>query len=163
MTPVFQTIFDQNQGNCMQACVASIFDLKLEDVPNFINYRDWKSEFCDFFHRKGYGGYGQLENPNHKNWHNFQEKIIDNFRSIDMSDHALPEEYSINGYYLGVVYSPKFYKEGLWFQNMHQVICDKFCNVVHDPNPKYVGVKYPLSFEFGDSGVILIDVFKKYE
>jgi len=28
MTPVYQTILDKGHGNCMQATIASIFDLK---------------------------------------------------------------------------------------------------------------------------------------
>jgi hypothetical protein len=36
MKPVNQTILDFEHGNCMQACVASILELPLEDVPNFM-------------------------------------------------------------------------------------------------------------------------------
>lgn len=35
MTPVGQTIFEDGKGNCLAACVASILDLPIEDVPNF--------------------------------------------------------------------------------------------------------------------------------
>tara|TARA_Y100000310_G_scaffold42448_1_gene39742 strand:+ start:271 stop:690 length:420 start_codon:yes stop_codon:yes gene_type:complete len=41
MKPVFQTKFggseapESEQGNCMAACLASIFELSLEDVPDF--------------------------------------------------------------------------------------------------------------------------------
>ena len=34
MKPVMQTVFGEN-GNCMQACVASLLELPLEDVPHF--------------------------------------------------------------------------------------------------------------------------------
>lgn len=37
MTPVHQTIFRVPGGNCFQACVASIFDLQLEEVPYFLD------------------------------------------------------------------------------------------------------------------------------
>lgn len=36
MIPVDQTIFDFQKGNCMQACVASIFEMALDKVPNFM-------------------------------------------------------------------------------------------------------------------------------
>lgn len=36
MTPVFQTIIDPVKGNCMQAAYASILDLPLDEVPNFV-------------------------------------------------------------------------------------------------------------------------------
>jgi hypothetical protein len=37
MKPVYQTILEPPRGNCFSACVASIFEVSLEDVPNFIN------------------------------------------------------------------------------------------------------------------------------
>ena len=36
MKQVNQTICNFDQGNCMQACVASIFELPLDKVPNFM-------------------------------------------------------------------------------------------------------------------------------
>lgn len=35
MTPVFQTIVDHGEGDCLRACIASILDLGIDDVPNF--------------------------------------------------------------------------------------------------------------------------------
>lgn len=35
MKPIMQTDFTFQTGNCMQACVASIFELELDQVPNF--------------------------------------------------------------------------------------------------------------------------------
>lgn len=35
MTPVLQTIYSWPKGNCFQACVASVFDCPLSEVPNF--------------------------------------------------------------------------------------------------------------------------------
>lgn len=64
MTPVTQTrlhIRDNNgvvtqKGNCFQAAVASIMDLTLEQVPNFIEFSDdeWWDKFCDFIRLNGY-------------------------------------------------------------------------------------------------------------
>lgn len=49
MKPVFQTIFDNRTGNCLQACVASIFELGLEDVPNFVGAGEgWVEAYCGF-------------------------------------------------------------------------------------------------------------------
>ena len=39
MTKAYQTIIDKSHGNCMQAAVASLFDKKLEEVPNFIEMK----------------------------------------------------------------------------------------------------------------------------
>lgn len=35
MKPVSQTIFGLEEGNCFAACVASILELTIEEVPNF--------------------------------------------------------------------------------------------------------------------------------
>ena len=44
------------KGNCFQAAVASLMDLPLEEVPNFIEYGDdeWWKIFCDFVWEKGF-------------------------------------------------------------------------------------------------------------
>lgn len=36
-----QTIFEPPHGNCLSACVASLFDLQLDDVPNFTALSDY--------------------------------------------------------------------------------------------------------------------------
>jgi hypothetical protein len=50
MKPIMQTKFGKEEGNCFQASVASLFELKLDEVPDFCNiYRDdeehWFREF----------------------------------------------------------------------------------------------------------------------
>jgi len=35
MKPIYQTIFDDVLGDCFRACVASIFEFSIEDMPNF--------------------------------------------------------------------------------------------------------------------------------
>lgn len=42
MTPVDQDIFEDGRGNCFAACIASLLDLPLSDVPNFSEH-----ENCD--------------------------------------------------------------------------------------------------------------------
>lgn len=46
MEPVYQTIFKPPLGNCEQACIASILELELDEVPNFreIDGGRWGSE-----------------------------------------------------------------------------------------------------------------------
>jgi hypothetical protein len=36
MKPVFQTIVDKDKGNCFAACLASVLEIPLEIVPNFL-------------------------------------------------------------------------------------------------------------------------------
>lgn len=46
-----------SQGNCMQACVASLFDLPLESVPNFASELSWSKSIEGFVKSRGYGIY----------------------------------------------------------------------------------------------------------
>lgn len=49
MKPVYQTVFGSPGGNCMQAAVASIFELPLEQVPNFVeNGDEWVEALVSF-------------------------------------------------------------------------------------------------------------------
>jgi hypothetical protein len=49
MKPVYQTRFGSPGGNCFQACIASIFELSLECVPDFCNIDgDWWQSLQEF-------------------------------------------------------------------------------------------------------------------
>jgi len=54
MKPVDQTIFGSPNGNCYQACLASIFELDLEEVPNFITFPEsiWYKKLTDWCDEK---------------------------------------------------------------------------------------------------------------
>jgi hypothetical protein len=56
MIPINQTIFsgEEKRGNCLQACIASLFELKLEEVPHFLEYEDWDKALEDFIDTQGY-------------------------------------------------------------------------------------------------------------
>lgn len=41
MKPIGQTQDGPERGNCLQACVASLLELNLEDVPHFVLEEDW--------------------------------------------------------------------------------------------------------------------------
>jgi len=45
MIPVQQTIFDDTYGDCFRACVASIFEFPIEEMPNFWEQTQDVSEF----------------------------------------------------------------------------------------------------------------------
>lgn len=52
MKPVDQTITEFKNGDCMRACIASIFELPLEEVPNFMrdgpdDFAEHLNEWCD--------------------------------------------------------------------------------------------------------------------
>lgn len=43
MKPVYQTIIDKEIGDCQRAAAASLFELKIEQVPHFILFNEkWK-------------------------------------------------------------------------------------------------------------------------
>ena len=45
MIPVDQTLFGVPGGNCFAACVASILELDINDVPYFMEDEQWKPRF----------------------------------------------------------------------------------------------------------------------
>lgn len=53
MIPVFQTVFGEKEGNCLAACIASLLELEIEDVPNFTNL-NWYNDLCGWLNTKGY-------------------------------------------------------------------------------------------------------------
>ena len=144
MNKVYQKNISGINGDCMQAAFASLLDLNLDDVPKFIEFGDqWFSEIFKFIKDHGcyfrgylYGGKDVLE-----------EFHVSNVSKSD----------GIGGFFYASVNSPKYYKEG----GTHAVIVDKNLNIAHDPNPEYQGVKYPLSDELGNNGILEIWVIEK--
>lgn len=73
MKPVFQTIFGKPDGNCFQACVASILEMDLEDVPHFCKGDDpnWMENLNKWLHQFGLGALTvafQNRSPITKGW-----------------------------------------------------------------------------------------------
>jgi len=48
MKPVYQTIINKENGNCLSACIASLLELPLEGVPNFSEREDWYNHLDEF-------------------------------------------------------------------------------------------------------------------
>ena len=50
MKKIQQTICDKEKGDCLRACVASLFNLNIEQVPHFILFdgRKWQQVFWGF-------------------------------------------------------------------------------------------------------------------
>ena len=107
MTPVFQSCVDKDRGDCERAVIASLFDLELEQVPNFILFkRKWFEIYRHFLFGLGYGYKGTC--------------------------HLSAVEYagkSINGYFEAGIPSRTF--PGVF----HAVVMDEKGFVAHDPNP----------------------------
>jgi len=55
MKPVDQTLFGWPSGNCFAACVASILELPLDEVPNFmLNHETWFEDAYRWLAARGY-------------------------------------------------------------------------------------------------------------
>jgi hypothetical protein len=123
MKKVFQTIVgngseSHERGNCMQAAIASLFELELEDVPNFIILETGKGEanlsmWQFIMDKTGIFAtvFGTFDTP------------IEKYKEICKFDGG------IGGYFYASVKSQTF--EG----TSHAIIVDSNMNVVHDPNP----------------------------
>jgi hypothetical protein len=45
MIPIFQTEFGLENGNCLSAALASLFECTIDKVPNFSKYKNFYTEF----------------------------------------------------------------------------------------------------------------------
>ena len=48
MIKVYQTKYGKKDGNCFQACVASVMEMKLDDVPDFCNIYSEDTWYIEF-------------------------------------------------------------------------------------------------------------------
>lgn len=55
MQKVYQTKFGKSGGNCFQACVASLFELELNEVPDFCNNdkEHWMEDVIRWLNKRG--------------------------------------------------------------------------------------------------------------
>ena len=111
MKPVFQTKFggsdapEAKQGNCMQAAIASLFEIELAEVPDFA---------------------GTIVNGK---WFLLLERWLKE-RNLELVTVAVKGTLPpMNGYYLTAVESTTL-KKG----DGHLVVCQNG-QVIHDPNP----------------------------
>lgn len=115
MIPVMQTIIDKGKGNCFSAALASILELKLEDVPYFrvIDQSIWINELFSFLHKYDCEFYGTKYGTN-----------------------ILTYDIGINGYYI-VNGQSRFYFDDPTIT--HSVVFYKG-KMIHDPNPANKGL-----------------------
>lgn len=150
MIKVYQTIIDVKHGNCMQAVIASLFELPLDAVPHFKEEESWFGSLYKFVQLYGYDIQGTLYNKTDGLISGtLLEKYADRFTDIK-------EMEGVKGYFYAGVYSPKYYQlsEHRKDSATHAVIIDKNFNIVHDPNPENEGLKkYPYADEIGYNGI----------
>ncbi len=155
MKKVFQKLVCNVKGDCMQASIASLFEMGYDDVPKFIEYQNHFPPLWDLIHDKGFKYNGMLHNQIDKT------NLIEEFSVSSLHNHK-----GIDGYFFASVYSPKYFDKEE-FKNYgnsstHAVIIDSNYNIVHDPNPNNQGiVSYPLAEELGYNGIINITLINK--
>lgn len=65
MKPAHQTLFGSQEGNCWAACIASILELPVAEVPNLGVEPDWLGATYRWLQPRGYTGlyYGPYSDP----------------------------------------------------------------------------------------------------
>lgn len=159
MKEVYQTIFCNKKGNCVAAVMASLLNLELIEVPNFVEQEDDFLATCDFIKQHGYIYAGYIKN---------KKRAKDN--RYDFFPDQLPMDASINGYFDATVFSPRYFdpvkykSDPEYVPVCHAVVCDRDFNIIHDPNPKYRHIdKYPLADEIGFNGIIGVTLWNKIQ
>ena len=117
MKKIYQTVVDPKIGNCAQAVIASLFELELDEVPNFILTHEEENmniQIFNYFLQKGYDPSNVYANGN------YHGKTLREIAEFDGG---------VDGYFYASVCSQTF--EG----GSHAVIVNKNLMVVHDPNP----------------------------
>lgn len=68
MKPVQQTIFGQKKGNCLPACIASILEIPIDDLPNFCAKKgtNWITDTAEWLHLHGWSMFYFSLNPRRK-------------------------------------------------------------------------------------------------
>lgn len=126
MTRVDQTIIDPGKGNCMQAVVASLFDLKLDDVPDFNKFQpEHYKVLWEFYEARGlYPGWFDRSTPAG----NLQRPSLAEIAKYDGG---------IGGFFYAGVQSQTYKDKNI----KHAVVVDTDLNIVHDPNPNRLALQ----------------------
>lgn len=156
MKPVYQQINSPVNGDCLQCAVASLFELKYETVPSFILSEMGEYDaLAMFLWKMGWRYEGVFVNPNVWSEPQYSEHTLDKISKIP----------DIHGLYLATVASPRHHRVDLPIREqkvLHAVLVNSKCEIVFDPNLRYLGLeKYPFSEQVGFNGVLTIDVIVK--
>lgn len=129
MKRVFQQIIDRNKGDCFSACLASILELKIEEVPKFMwHFKNYEKDAVNLW--LATMGYGLLR----VRW---PEEIT---TGKDIPFHAVRMLYCI-----GSGKSPR----GNWNHAIVGCLEAYTFKMIHDPHPSGLGiVGQPTSYNF---------------
>lgn len=154
MIKVYQTIVDKGHGNCMQAAIASLFELPLEKVPHFLECKNWFETFYNFVREQGYEFDGTLYNYNQ--WRIINKRMgRPTAKGLRTRLYKIKKMEGVKGYFYASVYSPKYYNQKDNPPVTHAIIIDKDFNIVHDVNPTNNGlISYPESKKLKYNGIL---------
>jgi len=110
------------KGNCLSACLASILDIDIKEIPNFCYFgNNWASEFSKFIYKAGYNLDGS-----------YYFKGLEN----DLREWAdlLTLSSGVDGVFIVGGPSPRF--NG----NIHHAVLYKDNKLLHDPHPSRDGI-----------------------
>jgi hypothetical protein len=137
LIPVYQTLFTgpdnipDQQGNCFPACIASILEINLDDLPNFCAYHgpDYPSRWVP-------PAWYVFTNTWLTNNYNMSIVWLEGFKKNNTPEDCI-EYYEADGvisdYCMGAGKSPRG-------DFLHGVVLDIDGNLVHDPHPLGNGI-----------------------
>lgn len=160
MKKIYQTIVDKDKGNCMQTAIASLFNLKIKDVPDFWECESFWGGVIEFILSRGCKWKGTLYNENLE-YYEGQGKVTGKHTLANLKKYK-----GIDGYFTASVFSPKYYDKSKpkGEQTTHAVIIDKEFNIVNPVNKGYKGLKdFPLHEEIGYHGIIHVSLIERGE
>lgn len=167
MNKVYQTIIDKDNGNCLQAAIASLLNMKIEDVPHFIGYGDqWQSKMYEFLKENDYKIGKTLFNSKYQRLISDDNDDCFNYvrihKNLTLTKSNLKKHGGVDGYFYAGVISPMFGTINNRWYNQHAVIIDCDMKIVHDPNPNYKNlIKYPLADVIKCNGIVDVLLIKK--
>ena len=129
MIPVYQTIISPVNGNCLAACVASILEVSLDEVPQHIQDKNYFLDLSHYLESKGYEFSGDAWKGHPVYDHLILGRKYDNDRLI--CEGVFP---GVNGFFIVSGQSPRF-------ENCHHAVVWNKWGLVHDPVPGGRGVE----------------------
>lgn len=151
-------VYQDRAGNCWQAAIASLLELELNEVPDFVSFEDSFKAHDDFLKTVGYKYIKTINNPRRLGYCGDMVSFANELKSYD----------GVNGLFIAMVYSPIVYNPNLSleanYNAQHAILIDNNFKRIHDPNPMVKDVKYfdyPLWDVIYCGGVLSVDIIEK--
>lgn len=133
MKPVDQTIIDPLHGNCFQACIASLFEMRLDFVPHFCDGAiggEWWDPFVEWCARVA--GYAPIQFKCDSSWGGWESLSGGVLCILSGASHTFPDtKHVVVGKLVAELHEVK---DGIKQRVM-------MWRTIHDPNPSRKGLK----------------------